>query len=110
MVLWVHNPPGIGFDAHIELSRYLAGKEPCVMVDDVFPRIYFKRNLQEQMSVNKTYSDFFVSRGCNLTFSSEIYKGSSLNNLPEIGKTRSLSTADELGVKIGDVVTWKLKK
>jgi len=39
-----------------------------------------------------------------------IYKGSSLNNLPEIGKTRSLSTADELGVKIGDVVTWKLKK
>jgi len=36
-----------------------------------------------------------------------IYRGSSLNNLPEIGKVRSLETARELGVKIGDVVSWK---
>jgi len=75
MVLWAHNPPGIGFDAHIELSKYLADKEPCIIVDDVFPKTYFKRSSQEQMRVNRTYSNFFLSRGCNLTFSSEIYSG-----------------------------------
>lgn len=37
-----------------------------------------------------------------------IYPGSSLNNLPEIGKVRSLGTGKELGVKIGDIVRWEL--
>lgn len=35
-----------------------------------------------------------------------LYKGSSLNNLPEIGKVRKLGTAEELKVKIGDIITW----
>ncbi|MBT3691118.1 hypothetical protein HOG16_02645 [Candidatus Woesearchaeota archaeon] len=36
-----------------------------------------------------------------------IYPGSSLNNLPEIGKVRELSSAKKLGAKIGDIITWK---
>lgn len=36
-----------------------------------------------------------------------IYKGSSVNSLPEIGKVRSLETAKELEIKIGDIVSWK---
>ena len=36
-----------------------------------------------------------------------IYPGSSLNNLPEIGKVRCKDSAKKLGIKIGDVVTFK---
>lgn len=39
-----------------------------------------------------------------------LYSGSSLNNLPEIGKVRNLNSAKELGVKIGDIIKWKIKK
>lgn len=39
-----------------------------------------------------------------------LYPGSSLNNLPEIGKVRSLETATELDLKIGDVVSWEMIK
>lgn len=37
-----------------------------------------------------------------------LYKGSSLDNLPEIGKVRSLDTEKDLRIKIGDVISWKL--
>jgi S-adenosylmethionine hydrolase len=36
-----------------------------------------------------------------------IYPGSSLNNLPEIGKVRCLKTAKQLKIQIGDIVTFK---
>ncbi len=35
-----------------------------------------------------------------------LYKGSSLNNLSEIGKVRSLNTQNELGISVGDVIQW----
>jgi len=37
-----------------------------------------------------------------------LYKGSSLNNLPEIGKVRSLNTQKELGISVGDIIQWNL--
>ncbi|MDE1828087.1 MAG: SAM-dependent chlorinase/fluorinase [Candidatus Micrarchaeota archaeon] len=39
-----------------------------------------------------------------------LYKGSSLNGMPELGKVRDPQGAEKLGVKIGDVITWKLNK
>jgi len=36
-----------------------------------------------------------------------IYPGSSLNNIPEIGRVRKIDAAEKLGVKIGDTITIK---
>lgn len=36
-----------------------------------------------------------------------LFPGSSIGGLPELGKVRSPHSANELSVKIGDVVTWK---
>lgn len=37
-----------------------------------------------------------------------LYKGSSLTNLPEIGKVRNLNTRNELGISVGDIIQWNL--
>jgi S-adenosylmethionine hydrolase len=36
-----------------------------------------------------------------------VYPGSSLNGLPELGKVLSPNSAEELGVKVGDIITWE---
>lgn len=36
-----------------------------------------------------------------------VFTGSSLNGLPELGKVRSLNSAEEVNVKVGDTVRWK---
>ncbi|OGM18857.1 hypothetical protein A2685_02050 [Candidatus Woesebacteria bacterium RIFCSPHIGHO2_01_FULL_37_10] len=38
-----------------------------------------------------------------------LYKGSSLNNLPEIGIVRNTNTAKIIGAEIGDLITWEPK-
>lgn len=98
MVLWAHNPPGVGFEAHIELSDCLSGKKPYIVVDDIFPKAYFKRTSQEQMDINEAYSNFFLSRECTLTFSSEIYSKKSLNKslLSILGIAERLSLTEFL--------------
>jgi len=35
-----------------------------------------------------------------------LFKGSSLGGMPEIGKVRSLNSAQELGAKVGDILEW----
>lgn len=39
-----------------------------------------------------------------------LYSGSSLNHMPELGKVRYKNGAEELDVKIGDKITWKVIK
>lgn len=36
-----------------------------------------------------------------------IYPGSSLNGMPELGRVLSPNSAGEIGVKIGDIITWE---
>lgn len=36
-----------------------------------------------------------------------IYKGSSLGGLPELGRVRSRNSAGDMGIEVGDLVTWE---
>jgi len=73
LVVWARKEPKDSFLAFISLSRALSNEPLGVFVDDLCSQIITKRTLSEQQSMNERYSDFFVSRGCALTFSSEIY-------------------------------------
>lgn len=59
---------------------------------------------------NKKIEAVFTHRMMNLKDNTWcLYPGSSLDGMPELGKVRSLNGAKEIGVKIGDIITWKKK-
>jgi len=59
---------------------------------------------------NKKLEAIFTNRMMSLEDKTWcLYPGSSLGGMPELGKVRSLDGAKEIGVEIGDVITWKKK-
>jgi len=108
----------LGSDFDTERITKLDLKDGTVLHIDNFgvPKIFggFESDLKEgdlldiYVNQEKRLTAVFTDSMKNLADDTwTIYRGSSLSNLPEIGKVRSLETARELDVKIGDIISWK---
>jgi S-adenosylmethionine hydrolase len=79
----------------------IKGKQPLYKEGDL---------LDIYVNGNKRISAVFARRMMNLKDNEWVgYLGSSLGGMPELGKVRRTDGAKELGVRIGDIITWEKK-
>ena len=74
IVIWAKHEPRHDNLPLIALAKLTSTTKVTIYVDDLAARILHERSLEEQESINSRYLEFFLSKNCNIRFSSEIYK------------------------------------
>src|SRR3989344_1998436 len=74
LILWANRPPGPGFDISINLTKYISGATPTIVLDDLLPKAVYHRDDSAQNEVNNVYLSFFKYRNCKVFRLSEMHK------------------------------------
>lgn len=73
IVVWARTTPKDQFRAMIHLARHLSPVPLHVYVDDVCSAAILRRTADAQAAVNEQYRGYFKTRGCAVSFSSELH-------------------------------------
>ncbi len=81
IVIWAKHMPRHDNLPLIEVAQRVSERPVQVYVDDIAAKLFCKRNAADQEKYNHAYREFFESKNCAVTFSSELYKELYRDNL-----------------------------
>ena len=87
--IWARSQPKPIFTTFVKLAEAISKAPLVVLVDDVWTQIFTERTDEEQLAINRLYSEFFVGSGCKVKFSSS-FLPPFLEILREVGTGLSL--------------------
>ena len=80
-ICWARSNPKAVFDFMNKVNTYITHKAFILIIDDMCPKILYKRSDTEQEEINQKYLAAFTD--CTICFSSDIFKVAIANNFME---------------------------